>query len=112
MIRFDGIYFHCTDSVDVPYDAMRFFENGRVVYVHVGSDLGTSYKSMCRLAKTIKSWFNRDYVNKGEFIPMKTLPDWYSYDDEIRTFCDEIDKASKKKSFKRSSAALAIFSKN
>ena len=65
MLKFDGIYFYCTDSVDVSYDAMRFFDDGNVVYV--GLHLGKAYKNMSDLAKTIEPWFNREYVNSGKY---------------------------------------------
>ena len=65
MINFDGIYFFRLDDKGCLFDAMRFFEDGKVVYV--GLNLEKPYKNMSRLAKTIEPWFNREYVNSGGY---------------------------------------------
>ena len=66
MLNFDGIYFYDTsDSRGLSVDAMRFFEDGKVVYA--GINLTKKYKNMSNLAEYIKTWFNREYVNNGMY---------------------------------------------
>jgi hypothetical protein len=66
MVNFDGIYFcDTTNGRDLSVDAMRFFEDGKVVYV--GISLTKKYKNLSNLAEYIKTWFNREYVNNGMY---------------------------------------------
>jgi hypothetical protein len=62
MINFDGIYFH---GKGCEVEALRFFEDGIVVYV--GLNLKKTYKNLSNLAEYIKTWFNREYVNNGKY---------------------------------------------
>ena len=65
MLKFNGIYFYDVDRNGLGLNAFRFFEDGKVI--KVGLNLKKKYKNLSNLATYIQTWFNREYVNNGEY---------------------------------------------
>ena len=73
MLNFRGIYFCDKGEPGEGYscggasvEALRFFEDGKVVYV--GLNLSKAdIKNMSKLADYIQTWFNSEYVNYGKY---------------------------------------------